>query len=230
MGKIDIIEGKIIVEELTDDMFQEYITQLKKVPKYKRLEHCYNTAIQIPVNRYNDSIRLIEFGIENYDATWFSLYTSYLFMGNIFERKYNYQKAFEAYNMARSVLGEEHSAYIPSISLDILWTKLHIDNFQYSERIKELYNISNGISDFEKGFTEIRYKLLIAKIVILMNTEWSTELIIEIKNALKLISNNNSYFNSILIKHKIDDKLNPTPESIHFLTKLNQELIYSDLS
>ena len=149
---------------------------------------------------------------------------------SLFVRKNDYPKAFEAYNMARSVLGEDHSAYIPSISLEILWTIHHIENFQYFERIEELYNISNGISDFEKGFTEIRYKLLIARIVILINSEQATELSIAVKNALELISNNNSHFNSVLIKHKIDDNLNPTPESIHFLTIINQKLINSDLS
>ncbi|MBQ6182214.1 MAG: hypothetical protein IJK31_11095 [Ruminococcus sp.] len=224
MSKIEEIENNIIKDGLTDSLFEDFVSQLKRTPKSNRQQHCYRTAIQIPRNRIEDSIRIINYGLENFETSWFDLYTSYLFSGKIYEDNNNYLKAYESYIMARSALGEEHPDYIPSITLNILWTKLHIDGFVFSESISELYNKSNKINSLEKDFITNEYKLLVAKLPILENQGKTEKMICTLKTALKMINGNRtSRLNILLSKHRMIDNLQTTPESEKYLKALSKK-------
>ena len=105
MGKIDEFERKIIEQGMTDEDFIEYEKMLKRIrDNFSKRQHCYTTAIQLPEKYSEQAVKLIQYGLDNFEDGWFSTYTSYLYMGHIYERIRNYQKAYESYLLAKESL------------------------------------------------------------------------------------------------------------------------------
>ena len=112
MGKIDELESRIIKQGMSDDDFEEYKKLLKRVrSNFGKRQHYYTTAIQFPTKNANQPIRLIEYGLEAFPDDWFSTYTSYLYIGKVYESSRNYQKAYDSYMMALNALGEMGKGY-----------------------------------------------------------------------------------------------------------------------
>ena len=86
MTKIEELENKLICEGIKKEDLNTYETLLKKSGSdYNRLQHCYITAWQFPRERYEQGIRLIEWGIERYQSDWYSVYTAYNYVGHMWE-------------------------------------------------------------------------------------------------------------------------------------------------
>ena len=153
MEKIDEFEEKIIKQGMSDEDFEEYKKLLKRVRgNFGKRQHCYITAIQFPTKNATQAIKLIEYGLETYPDEWFSTYTSHLYIGKIYESSRKYQKAYDAYLMAWNALGEMGKGYKEELSGDLCWMRLHIDSFQYSEELEELYSYYKETDEFSKGF------------------------------------------------------------------------------
>ena len=98
MGKIDEFEQKLIKRGMTDEDFVEYGKLLKRVRgNFLKRQHCYITATQFPRKYAEQALKLIQYGLDQFEDDWFSTYTSYLHMARIYERDGKYQKAFEYY-------------------------------------------------------------------------------------------------------------------------------------
>ncbi len=219
MGKIDEFEQTIIKQGMTDKDFIEYEKMLKRVRgDFLKRQHCYTTAIQFPPEYADQAIKLIQYGLEKFEDDWFSTYTSYLYIGRIYEKISDYKNAFDAYLAAKNALGTDHPDYVNELSRYLFWTKLHIDSFRYSPELEEYYLCYTTTDDFSKSFINNEFKLCVANIVISLyhgNTA-------DAKNALEKAKEicRPNYFgklHNILARHKCEETFNTTPEAMAFI-------------
>ncbi|MBQ8909602.1 MAG: hypothetical protein IJY91_01025 [Oscillospiraceae bacterium] len=222
MGKIDEFEQKIIKQGMTDADFMEYEKLLKRVRgNFSKRQHCYITAIQFPRQYAEQAVKLIQYGLENYEDNWFSTYTSYLHMGHIYEGISNYQKALEVYLLAKEALGLDHPEYVEELSKDLMWMKLHVDSFKYSVELEEYLSCYEKTSDFSKSFVNAEFKVAIANIVISMHHGRFDEAKQFLEKAKSICKPNNvGKLYNILARHKYYESLNTTPEAIAFIKHL----------
>ncbi len=222
MGKIDEFEDKIIKQGMSDEDFEEYKKLLKRVRgNFGKRQHCYTTAIQFPTKNATQAIKLIEYGLETYPDEWFSTYTSYLYIGKIYESSRKYQKAYDSYLMAWNALGEMGKGYKEELSGDLCWMRLHIDSFQYSEELEELYSCYDKIDEFSKGFINSEFRKAITQIVIALHHNQIDIAKSAYKQATTIYSP--SYvgkLHNILARHNYKETLKITPEAKMFLSRL----------
>ena len=167
MGKIDEFEQKLIKQGMTQEDFAEYEKMLKRVPgNFLKRQHCYTTAVQFPKKYAEQAIKLIHFGLDSFEDGWFSTYTSYLFMGNIYKENSNYSKAYESYLLAKEALGRDHPDYVKEVSKDLMWMKLHMDSFEYSAELEEYLSCYKKTYDFSKLFVNAEFMVVVTNIVI----------------------------------------------------------------
>ena len=222
MGKIDEFEQKIIKQGMTDADFVEYEKLLKRVRgNFSKRQHCYTTAIQFPRQYAEQAVKLIRYGLENFEDDWFSTYTSYLHIGHIYEGISNYQKAFEAYLLAKEALGLDHPEYVEELSKDLMWMKLHVDSFKYSGELEEYFTYYEKTSDFSKSFVNAEFKVVVANIVISMHHgrfDEAKQFHEKAKGICKPNYVGKPY--NILARHKYYESLNTTPEATAFVKNL----------
>ena len=222
MGKIDEFEKKIITQGMTDDDFHKYGTLLKRVRGgFLKRQHCYTTAIQFPRQYAEQAIKLIQYGLENFEDGWFSTYTSYLYMGYIYEGISSYQKAFASYLLAKEALGQGHPEYIAELSKDLMWMKLHVDSFEYSIELEEYLSCYEKSSDFSKSFVNTELKVAIANIVISTHHGRIHDARQFLEKARAICNPNyvGKLYN-ILARHKYYESLNTTSEALAFLRQV----------
>lgn len=222
MGKIEDFEKKLISSGMTDEDFVAYEKLLKRVRgNFSKRQHCYTTAIQFPGEFAEQAVKLIQYGLDNFDDGWFTTYTSYLFMGRIYEGTHGYQKAFDAYLLAKDALGTDHGGYVAELSIDLLWMKLHIDSFRYSPELEEYLAMYGKTADFSKSFINAEFKYAVANIVILLHAG-KTEKAKQFHEKAKEICRPNyiGRLYGLLLNHHYREALKATPESIAFVKQL----------
>lgn len=117
---------------MRDEDFEEYAKLLKRIQgNFLKRQHCYMTASQFPPEFAEQAVKLIRYGLQNFEDDWFSTYNSYLYIGKVYEAAGNYQDAYDSYLLAMDALGEERDEYINELSLHLLWMRLHKDAFCY---------------------------------------------------------------------------------------------------
>ncbi|MBE6665100.1 MAG: hypothetical protein E7603_02615 [Ruminococcaceae bacterium] len=222
MSKIDQFETEIILNGMTDEDFIEYEKLLKKVrTPFSKRQHCYTTAIRFPCEYAEQAVKLIKYGLENFEDGWFSTYTSYLYIGHIYEKAREYQKAFDAYLSAKAVLGSEQQDYIEELSKDLLWMKLHIDAFQYSKELEDWFLCYEKIDAFSKSFVNSEFRLAVAGMVIALHYGKKDEAKQRLETAKQIcLPNYTGKLNNILARHQYQDSFNETPESITFIQNM----------
>ena len=78
MTKTEEFEKKLIENGMSENDYAEYEKLLNKVhDEFLCLQHCYITAIQFPLKRSDQAIKLIEWGLKKYLCDWFPTYTAY---------------------------------------------------------------------------------------------------------------------------------------------------------
>ena len=116
MSKIEDFENQIVTFGMRDGDLDKYAKLLRYVHEDGlNQQYCYSTALRFPPERAEQAVTLIRFGLQNFESSWFSVYTSYLSMGSIYEKAENYVKAYEAYLSANEALGGEHHAYYENV-------------------------------------------------------------------------------------------------------------------
>lgn len=223
MGKIDEFEQKLIEQGMRDEDFIEYQKLLKRVRgDFLKRQHCYTTAIQFSKNHAKQAVKLIKYGLDNFEDDWFSTYTSYLYIGHIYEGIGDYQKSFDNYLLASESLGSDHPSHVQELSKYLMWMKLHIDSFKYSVELEEYLSCYENTDDFSKSFVNSEFKVAVAKIVILMQHEKIDEAKQFLDKAKKICQPDYvGKLKSTLAGHKYSESLNTTPESIAFIKSLN---------
>ena len=222
MSKIDELEQKIIKQGMTDEDFAEYQKILKRVRgNFLKRQHCYTTAIQFLPEYADQAIKLIRYGLENFEDDWFSTYTSYLYIGHIYEQASDFENAFASYQMAKESLGTEHPEYVKEISKDLMWMKLHIDSFCYSQELENYYSCYITTDDFSKAFIENEFRLAIANLVIALhrgNTVEAKEALDKAKEISK--PNYSGKFYNILARHNYKESFKTTREAENFIKNI----------
>ena len=222
MGKVDDFEQKLITQGMTAEDFLEYEKLLKRVRgNFSKRQHCYTTAIQFPRQYAEQAVKLIQYGLENFEDGWFSTYTSFLHIGHIYEGTSNYQKAFEAYLLAKEALGLDHPEYVKELSKDLMWMKLHVDSFKYSLELEEYLSCYEKTNDFSKSFVNAEFKVAIANIVISMHHGRFDEAKQFLEKAKGICKPNYAgKLYNILARHKHYESLITTPEALAFVGRL----------
>ena len=170
MSKISDFEQRIIKQGMTDQDLIEYGKLLKKVrDNFLKRQHCYTTAAKFPSENADQAINLIQFGLENFEDSWFSTYQSYWHIGCIYKKISNYEKAFASYLLAKEALGTDHPDYVKDLSIELLWMKLHIDSFCYSQELENYYSCYITTDDFSKSFINNEFRLAVANLVIALH-------------------------------------------------------------
>lgn len=219
MSKIEEFKNRIVNNGMNEDDFLEFEKLLRRVrDPYLKRQHCYTAAIQFPTDRYLQAIKLIQYGLDQFDDSWYSTYTSYLFMGRIYESVCDYPNAYQAYLSAKNALSSQEEFYIRQISLELLWMKLHIDNFQYSPEVEEYYQNYQMAAGFSQSLINNEFKMTVAKLVIALHHNNSEEAMQSIAHAVKLSSPNyKGKLFDILKKHHFKEELKTTEKANAFL-------------
>ncbi len=170
MTKIEEFENRVIQTGITVEDLKEYEKLLRWVRSNGgRRQHCWNTAASFPPDRAKEAVSLIRWGLERYPDSWYSTYMSCYMIGQIYERSGKWQAAHNAYLIADDALGEEQTAYRETLSGDLLWTLLHINGFQYSDKLRAYYDSFQRIDDFHAAFVNCAFRLAVAELVIALH-------------------------------------------------------------
>lgn len=222
MSKIDEFEQRIIIKGMTDEDFSEYEKLLKRVrDNFSKRQHCYTTAVQMPYEYSDQAIKLIQYGLDNFEDGWFSTYTSYLYMGRVYERTGEYKKAYDSYLSAKDALGMEHPKYVEELSKELLWMKLHIDSFSYSVELEEYLSCYQKSDDFSKAFVNNQFRMTVAGIVIALHYRKTDEAKRLLEIARKLCSPDyRGELHNLLAGHRCYESINVTKEAIDFIESI----------
>lgn len=228
MSKIGDFENIIVAKGMTDDDFIEYGKLLRRVNgNYNKIQHCYTTAIKFPKNNYTQAIKLIEYGLDNFADTWSSKYTSYLYMGHIYENAGKYSEAYDSFLSAKNSIPVEHKTYLIEISSELLWMKLHIDSFHYSTELEEYYDCYSQADEFSKSFLNKQYRMAIANLVISLHYSNYAQAKSALNEAEKI--SKKGYVGplyKLLEYHRYYETLRHTPESLNFIKKTKIKLLF----
>ena len=223
MTKIEEFEARLIKNGMSEADFDAYETLLKRVrSNYHRRQHCYMTAARFPKKRADQAVALIRWGLARYPDDWFTTYTSYAFIGHIYEKDARYEQACEAFSQAYAALGEEQLTYRRHLAGDLMWMRLHVDRFRYSEQLEGFYTQFNALDDFSKSFADSAFRLAVARLVIALHAGNTDEAGEAYRKALAISSPGFvSRVQSVLDRHGATDRLTKnTPECTAFLKTL----------
>ena len=161
--KIELFEERLLKEGVTDDNLREYEKLLKRTGNdWNRIQHCFRTAYEFPVKQLSSSERLIEFGISNYGSEQSNVICAKEMLGTIYERASLYRKAYDIYVDIYPNIGGFKGNF-PWCLLD---TKMHVDNFTYSDEMKHYYDLCIAESRFSKSFLQYQFILKLAEYII----------------------------------------------------------------
>ena len=226
MSKIEEFEKKIIEQGMNDEDFIEYQQLLKRVRgNFNKRQHCYTTAIQFPVENAEQAINLIKYGLDNFEDGWFTTYTSYLFIGKIYEKIQDDKSAYDSYVLALNTLSPNQQSYIDHLAIELLWMKLHMDNFEYSLELEEYCNLFSKADEFSQSFKNNEFRMAVAQIVIALHYGEMEQAKFFYQQALE-ISNPNyiGRIQEILKKHHYNEKLIVSSRTKQFLKGLKSKL------
>lgn len=221
MSKIDEFEQKIIKHGMTDEDFLEYGKLLKRVRgNLLKRQHCYTTAIQFSDEYAEQAVKLIQYGLENFEDGWFSTYTSYLYIGHIYEKQEIIERLTNPI-CQRSALELNREEYVNELTKDLLWDETHIDSFCYSAELEDYYSCYLATDEFSRAFVNSEFRLAVANIIISLHHGRTDEAKRSLAIAKEICEPHyRGKLHSILAKHKYYESLNATPESITFVKSI----------
>ena len=221
MSKIGDFEQRLISDWMTDRDLEEYAKLLVRV-RDKR-QHCYTTAVKFPPERSEQAVKLIKFGLESFeDDGWYSNYASYRSMGQIYKQAGNYQKAYESYLSAINTLDETRGSYEIQLSGCLMWMKLHVDSFEYSEEAEKYYSCAVKGDEFSKAFINQEFRLAVADTVISLHHGQTDKARRSLARAREIAKPNyTGKLYTILVRHRYNEKLELSPEAARFIDEIH---------
>ncbi len=222
MSMIGDFEQGLISSGMREGDLDEYAKLLNRVRSgFLKRQHCYTTAVRFPSERAEQAVKLIEFGLESFeDDGWYSNYASYRSMGQIYERAGNYRKAYESYLSAMNALGEVRDSYEIQMSSCLMWMKLHIDSFKYSEEAEKYYSCAIKGDEFYKAFVDQEFRTAVAETVIFLHHGRADEARRSLERAREIAKPNYiGRLHAILARHRYNEKLKLSPEAARFINE-----------
>ena len=165
--KIAEIEAKIERGDCSAEILDLFKTALKRVPKSGRCQHCYTTAAAMPSHFNKQAISLIQYGLTEYCDNWFDRRRSYHNLAIILEHCEDYVGAKQAYRKAlESVELDKRDGYDSEYAAHMMRMEMHINNFEYTDKLESLYNVAINADEFSRAFQKKAFYLLLAEIII----------------------------------------------------------------
>lgn len=162
--KIECFEEELTKTGVTNEKLREYEKLLKRAGNdWSRIQHCYFTAYWLPVERLEESIKLIEFGIARYGSEPGYAVHAYDMLGMIYERAGCYQKAYEIYT---SIFPNHIGGYRGSYPWCLLNMKMHTDGFRYSEKLEAYFELCLSENEFSRSALNNQFMLAVADYII----------------------------------------------------------------
>jgi len=192
------------------------------VPKKPEFSVNITTKEIIPAKNASQAIKLIECGLETFPDTWFSTYTSYLFMGRIYESIQEYKKAYDRYLKAMEALDGNGEQNEKELEGDLCWMLLHLNSFQYSEELEERYRNFEKLNEFAMAKLNNEFRRAVIRIVILLHynqLDEAKEMYKQVK--AMCVPNYIGKLYNIYARHKYKETLKLTPETKRFIRSLN---------
>lgn len=220
--KIADVEKKLIDEGFSDELFEEFKMSLRRVPKSNRSQHCYITAYSLYAKQKDTegALKIIECGaLFLDDAHWIDSMRLHLNLGIIYLGAKQYQNAKEAFERAFEAVPEDKKAsYEAHISLDILIAELHCANFQYTDRIKELFISICKADEFEAGFARHIFYRSVAGMIIAEHENLIDDFKVLYGIASRIIDGEHRGFvDKILKRHRCANSAGATKEALTYL-------------
>lgn len=161
--KIELFEDALTADGMTGDSLPEYERLLKRAGNdWSRIQHCFLTAYRFPVERLEEAVQLIEFGISKYGSKPGYTIPAYEMLGTIYERAGCYQKAYDTYiSIFPDIRG-----FKGNYPWCLLNMKMHVDRFTYSEKLEEYLALCLAEDAFSKAFLKNRFLLALADYII----------------------------------------------------------------
>ena len=131
------------------------------------------------------------------------------------------------YLSANDALGSEHCAYYENVlSACLLWTRLHLDDFRYSEEIEAYYRAFEKSDEFSKSFLAQEFKCRVAQVVIFSHYGKNSEAKEALEDTLEMCRPGfKGKLYNILQKHRYTETLPLTPEVTDFLKRAKASLL-----
>ena len=219
--KISEIENIIEQGNFSEKIFADFQTALKRVPKKLRCQHCYTMAYHLKEKRPQDGVRLIQFGLANYESDWVDQMRAYQNLGGIYETCGDYPSAKTAYEQALAAVPDEQKEdYLPSLSMNALRAELHCSAFSYSEYLDELYQAVVQADEFQAAFRSFSFYRAIAELII-AKEQGDLEMQKQAYNAAMLAMDGDRVtgMDLLLRRHRYKDDARATKQAIAFLKR-----------
>ena len=217
--RIELFEDKIVEEGLTDEKLLEYEKLLRRAGNdWCRIQHCYLTAYNIPVERVDEAIKIIEFGIQRYRSDKDGLICAYESLGATYKQAGLYQKAYDVYNSIYPDIGNIQGEF-PWCLLD---TKIHADGFQYSPELEEHLKICEEDNGFTKSFLQNKFAVALAKYIVADHYGDNDKKAKAYGTISRMLDKNfKGPLYELLKRHKFDENLRLTNECRAFLDRIS---------
>ena len=217
--KIEMLEDKIVEEGLTDEKLLEYEKLLRRAGNdWCRIQHCYLTAYNIPAERVNEAIKLIEFGIQRYGSDKDGLICAYERLGATYRQAGLFQKAYEVYHSIYPDIGNIQGEF-PWCLLD---TKIHADGFRYSPELEKYIKLCEEDNGFAKSFLQNKFVLALAKYIVADHYGDSDKKAKAYETISRMLDRDfKGPLYELLKRHKYDEKLKLTDECRAFLETIS---------
>lgn len=217
--KIEMLEAEIVEDGLTDEKLLEYEKQLRRAGSdWCRIQHCYLTAYNIPAERVDEAIQLIEFGIQRYRSHKGGLICAYEMLGAAYRQAGLYQKAYDVYISIFPDIGNNIGEF-PWCLLD---TKIHADGFRYSPELEEHLKLCEKDNGFTKSFLQNQLAFALAKYIVADHHGDNDKKAKAYQTITRLMDKHHKGpLYELLKKHRYDEQLKLTDECRAFLERIS---------
>ncbi|MCF0114323.1 MAG: hypothetical protein HUJ56_03140 [Erysipelotrichaceae bacterium] len=219
---IDLFEETLIQEGLTDQNLETYEKLLRKAgDDWNRIQHCFLTAYQFPVDKVEEAAKLIEFGNERYASEERYLIHSNQYLGLIYRRAGLYQKAYEVYASIYQKFGDVKGTF----PWNMLESKLYADNFTYSVELEECIELCQQESVFAKSFRDNKFKLALADYIVASHDSDIDKMKVAYSTICEVAASDyKGTLKDVLTKHKAIDVFHITEECRVFLKGISEAM------
>lgn len=163
--RLSEIEEAFALGKCTPALMEQFRSALKHAPRDLRPQHCYTTAVAMPLWQFPTAKELIEYSLE-LEGTWLDRMRAHAALAELYEKQADYQNAITHYQLALdAVPAERHDRYAPDSAARMLVCQLHLDGFTYSDELRRLYELAQQLDEFIRSFQKCRFYFSLAEII-----------------------------------------------------------------
>lgn len=216
--KIDLFEQEIIEGRLVDDeALAQYERMLRRCgDDWPRIQHTFLTAYNLPVERLEEAVTLINFGIDHYGSENYTVDALHM-LGTIYRRAGRYQDAYDVYARVLPIMGNSRG----SMPWCMVYCRLRINNYTYSPDMEWLHGLCLEESTFSRSFLDSRFFMAQLEYLIADHKgDVAARDAAYLKIAEMLEPGYKGPLTDMLKRHRIDETLPLNPDCMAFLERM----------